>query len=67
MQTIIAQIITLLLNLVSKEKFNSLVDKLLDLIEDSVTDSSNKIDDAIVLPLCQKARELLNVPDNDDV
>lgn len=65
--TLISQIIALLLSLLGKEAFKNAVDKLLDSVEQSVFDSDNKIDDAIVLPLCKKARELLDVPDDDNV
>jgi len=64
---LISQIINIILTLLPKDKFKELVDALLDKIEDMVANSENKIDDAIVLPLCAKVRELLDVPDNDDV
>ena len=62
---IIKQIVVLLLNLVPKEKFKEVVDTLLDKIETLVEDSETEIDDAIILPLVDKIRELLDVPDND--
>jgi len=63
--TLVKQIIELVLSLLSAEQFKKVVDAMLDKIEDSVTESSNTIDDAIVLPLCKKVRDLLNVPDDD--
>jgi len=65
MSTIIAQIISLILTLLSKEQGKKLIDGLLDTVEDWATNTENKIDDAIILPLCKKAREILDVPDND--
>jgi len=41
------------------------VDSALDYVEDSVVASENKLDDAVVLPLCSLVRRVLNVPDND--
>ena len=41
------------------------IDAGLDAIEDTVADSSNTIDDALVLPLCKRLRTALDVPDND--
>ena len=62
---LISQIIALLLSMLPKEAFKKAVDKLLDSIENAVEESEGKLDDAIILPLCDKARELLDVPDND--
>jgi len=62
---ILKQVIVMLLTLVKKEQAKVLGDKLLDTLEDFVKDSKNKVDDAIVLPLIIKAREILDIPDND--
>jgi hypothetical protein len=66
MQTIVIQIVTVLLGLLSKEAGKKVLDKLFDFIEDLVADSSTKIDDIVVLPLIAKAREILDVPDYED-
>lgn len=66
MQTIISQIIAVMLSLVTKTQFKSLADKIFDAIEDWAEGTENKIDDVIVLPLIAKAREILDVPDNDE-
>ena len=65
MNQIITSILSAILALLSEDKFKAVVDSLLDKVEDLVEKSDNKIDDAIVLPLCKKLRELLDVPDND--
>ena len=62
---ILKQVIVMLLTLVKKEQAKVLGDKLLDTLEDFVKDTENKVDDAIVLPLILKAREVLDIPDND--
>ena len=62
---IVTQVITTLLALLPKDKFKSIVDSLLDVIEDKIAASETKVDDAILLPLISKARELLEIPDND--
>ena len=41
------------------------IDAGLDFIEQKVVDSANKVDDAIVLPMCRVVRRVLNVPDDD--
>lgn len=42
-----------------------IVDAILDYIEDKVIGSASTIDDALVLPVCDLLRSVLNVPDND--
>ena len=63
---ILKQVIVMLLTLVKKEQAKQLGDKLLDTLEDFVKDTENKVDDAIVLPLILKAREILDIPDGND-
>jgi len=62
---LLLKLISLLLGAVSEEMLRKLVDALLDKAEDAVTASPNKIDDAIVLPLCSAIRSTFNIPDND--
>ena len=62
---IITQIINIILALMPKDKFKEIVDSILDVIEDKVATNPSTIDDAIVLPLVAKVRDLLDVPDND--
>lgn len=63
---LVTSILGTLLSLLTPEIFKSALDAALDKIEDAVAASPNKVDDAIVLPLCKKARQLLDVPDNDN-
>lgn len=41
------------------------IDAALDAIENGVEATENKLDDALVLPLCKMVRIAANVPDND--
>ena len=41
------------------------LDAMLDVIEDAVESSETKTDDAIIIPLMQRIREALEIPDND--
>ena len=66
MNSLITQIVTMILSLLTKEQGKKLLDKLFDWIEDMVADTENKIDDAVILPLVNKARDILDVPDNDN-
>lgn len=58
-------LIKALLTMLSPELLKELADKVLDFLEDKVMDSSNEIDDLIVLPICSMLRETFNIPDND--
>lgn len=42
-----------------------IVDTVLDYLEDKVLGSASKVDDTLVLPVCDLLRNVLNVPDND--
>lgn len=62
---VVSQIITLLLSMLSKEQGKELIDKIFDFIEEKVESSENTWDDTLVLPLITKARDILDVPDDD--
>lgn len=62
---IVGQIVSTLLSLLSKEQGKEIIDALFDKVEEMVSRSENKLDDMVVLPLINKAREILDVPDND--
>ena len=62
---LVKQIVVMILSLLKKEDAKALLDKLFDAIEDWVEKTPNTIDDSIVLPLIAKARDILDVPDND--
>ena len=63
----VTQIINLILTLIPKEKAKQLIDSIFDGLEESIIKSETGLDDAIILPLIRKARELLDVPDNDNI
>uniref|UniRef100_A0A6M3MBI8 Uncharacterized protein n=1 Tax=viral metagenome TaxID=1070528 RepID=A0A6M3MBI8_9ZZZZ len=54
-----------LLKVLRPEVLKKSVDAMLDVIEDSVEKSANKVDDIVVLPLCALIRRTFDVPDND--
>ena len=54
-----------LLKVLSPEVLRKAVDAMLDVVEDAVADSTNVLDDTVVLPLCKLIRSTFNVPDND--
>ena len=66
MQTIlIQQLVNVLIMSLSPEVLKRGLDGLLDLAEMSVVKSENRLDDAVVLGLCQQIRRAFDVPDND--
>ena len=62
---IIAKLFEILLGLFPPELLKGFVDSLIDLIEDAVAKSENKLDDQVVLPLCDMIRSAFGIPDND--
>jgi len=62
---IIAKLFEILLGLFPAELLKGFVDQLIDLIENAVAKSENKLDDQIVLPLCVMIRSAFDIPDND--
>ena len=58
-------LVNVVLAAASPEVLKSLVDGILDIIEDACFNSSNTIDDQLILPMCQKVRDVFGIPDND--
>lgn len=54
-----------LLKLLTPDILKQAVDKMLDVIEDAVSKSENKVDDVLVLPLCELIRNTFAIEDND--
>lgn len=59
--------LVLALNYLPVEIAKKAVDAALDVIEDEVAKTPNKIDDVIVLPIIAILRKAANIPDNDPV
>lgn len=62
---IVSALINALLAVLDNVTVKRVLDKMLDVIEDAVLNSETKVDDAIVLSLCNKIRAELDVPDED--
>lgn len=65
MLKVLTYLMPALLKLLKPEILKSAIDAMLDKIESAVEGSENKVDDAMVLPLCKVIRESFNIPDND--
>lgn len=59
--------LTAVLSLLPDKIVKKAVDACFDAIEDAVKQSSNKVDDAIVLPVINKLRSIFDISDNDEV
>jgi len=62
---LVLRIIVYLIAQVSMNKLDRFADLLLDFIENTVQKSDTKIDDRILLPLCELIRETFKIADND--
>ena len=62
---ILILLINALLKMLSPELITKFIDMVLDFFEKFVLGTKSKIDDAIVLPICDLLRDTLNIPDND--
>ena len=60
--SILFKVLSQLLNEID---FKGLMDEVFDFIEDYVQQTSNKIDDNLVLPVIQAFRKQMDIPDND--
>lgn len=62
---LIGMLIQALIKVLSPEMVKSALDALLDGVEKAVENSTNEMDDKVILPLCVLIREAFNIPDND--
>lgn len=63
---LLSVLIGLIMKVLTPELLKDFVDMALDFVEDKVLGSKSKVDDAVVLPLCDMIRKAFNVPDNDE-
>ncbi len=54
------------LQFLTKEQLKKFADMAFDFVEDAVKDSSNTIDDTLVLPSIKRLREAFDIPDLPD-
>ena len=62
---LIAQLVSVLLGMLTPELMKKFVDMLLDFVESNVMGSASTLDDKVVLPLCETIRKTFDIPDND--
>lgn len=61
---LISTVMNALISLLPEDIVKKGLDDLLDVVEDAVAKSDNKVDDAIVLPLIGVLRKSLDIPDD---
>jgi len=64
---LITMLINLVLQMLTPDLLKKFADMVLDFIEDSVADSSNKWDDVTILPMCTVIRATFGIEDNDEI
>ncbi len=62
---LITQLVKLIIGMLNAKLLRQFVDTLLDFIEEFVAGTASDIDDAIILPVCNALRDILNIPDDD--
>ena len=62
---LIQQLASSLVLMMSPELLKKGLDGFLDLIEEAVGKTESKVDDIVVLGICQQIRRAFDVPDND--
>ena len=67
MKTILIAMLQALLAVCNEELVKGFMDKGLDFLEDAIEESKTTWDDALVLPIINQIRKILNIPDNDPV
>lgn len=68
MKQFLNALLTILMQMMTKETFDIITDKILDIVEEWAEGDPATTDDdrLIVLSLCSKIRAMLNIPDNDE-
>ena len=67
LEKILTGLIPIILSLLTPGQLRKFADMAMDFVEDAVQDSTNKIDDVVVLPVLKRLRETFNIPDDDPV
>ena len=62
---LLTNLVRLLMGLLTPDLLVKFADQVLDFAENHVLGTESKVDDKLVLPVCQLIRETFNIPDND--
>lgn len=64
-ELLLGQLIKTLVTILTPELMKTFADMVLDFVEEYVKGTKSKLDDRIVLPLCDVIRRAYDIPDND--
>ncbi|MCK4827399.1 hypothetical protein KA005_67330 [bacterium] len=64
-ELLLGQLIKTLVTMLTPELMKTFADMVLDFVEEYVKGTKSKLDDRIVLPLCDVIRRAYDIPDND--
>ena len=64
-EILLGQLIKTLVTMLTPELMKTFADMVLDFVEEYVKGTKSKLDDRIVLPLCDVIRRAYDIPDND--
>lgn len=64
-EKLIMWLVGMLLERVKSEEVKKWIDAGIDLLEDKIVETPNKVDDMVVLPVLKILREAMSIPDND--
>ena len=67
LKSVLSALIPIILGLLTPHQLRRFADMAMDFVEDAVQDSTNKVDDIVVLPILQRLRDTFNIPDDDPV
>lgn len=65
-QVVLTKLVGLLMGMLTPELLRKLIDMLLDWIETEVRESEGKLDDALVLPICELLRTVSGTEEKNE-
>lgn len=65
-QVVLTKLVGLLMGMLTPELLRKLIDMLLDWIEREVEESEGKLDDAIILPICELLRTVSGTEEKNE-
>lgn len=65
-KALIASLVQVLAMTLTPELLVKFADMALDFVENEIEKSTTKLDDKLILPICNSIRRAFNIPDNDE-
>ena len=64
-QKLLLMLISTILQMLTPQLLKEFADKVLDFCEEKVLGSKSKLDDRLILPICNNIRTTFDIPDDD--